>query len=181
MEDQLKQILESLPEKPPRSRLAPYREFIEELRQLGRTYRDIAAILAEKCQLRVSASAIRDFVRIHSRDKTKRPNSTPQLRERSVNSAASNDIAAGENQGMDATPQEDRASQASGHDDRTNNRAISGSTPLSRSGSKGSRRTSPGDREAALRSEPPQSHKRVSPRHNQLNSKLSARCKKGQK
>jgi hypothetical protein len=65
MEDQLKQILESLPEKTPRSRLAPYREFIEELRRVGRTYRDIAAILAEKCQLRVSASTIHDFFRIH--------------------------------------------------------------------------------------------------------------------
>jgi len=69
MEDQLKQILESLPEKPPRSRLAPYIEFIDELRRLGRTYRDIAAILAEKCQLRVSASTIHDFVRTRGRGK----------------------------------------------------------------------------------------------------------------
>jgi hypothetical protein len=72
MEDQLKQILESLPEKPPRSRLAPYREFIEELRWVGRTYRDIAAILAGKCQLNVSASAIHDFVRIHGGGQRKR-------------------------------------------------------------------------------------------------------------
>jgi hypothetical protein len=69
MDDQLEQILETLPEKPPRSRLETYREFIEELRRRGRTYRDIAAILAEKCELRVSASAIHDFVRTRSREK----------------------------------------------------------------------------------------------------------------
>ena len=80
MEDQLKQILESLPEKPPRSRLAPYREFIEELRRLGRTYREIATILAEKCQLNVSASAIHDFFRLHSSRQARRgsPISKPQ-------------------------------------------------------------------------------------------------------
>ena len=103
MEDQLKQIIESLPEKPPRSRLAPYREFIEELRRLGRTYRDIAAILVEKCQLKVSASAIHDFVRIHLREKTKRRTGASEPRGRSMNPRAkSNDLAAAENQKMDA-------------------------------------------------------------------------------
>jgi hypothetical protein len=67
MDRQLKQLLRTLPEKPPRSRLEPYREFIEELRRLKRTYRDIAAILAEKCNLQVSASGIHDFVRARSR------------------------------------------------------------------------------------------------------------------
>ena len=103
MEDQLKRIIESLPEKPPRSRLAPYLEFIEELRRLGRTYRDIAAILAEECQLNVSASAIHDFVRIHSRERTKRRNSTSELRGRFMNpKAESHDVAPAENRGMDA-------------------------------------------------------------------------------
>ena len=103
VEDQLKQILESLPGKPPRSRLTPYLEFIEELRRLGRTYRDIAAILAEKCQLNVSASAIYDFVRIHSRGKTKRRSGVSEAQRRFMNpKAESNDVAATENQGMDA-------------------------------------------------------------------------------
>jgi len=69
MEDQLKQIIESLPEKPPRSRLAPYAEFIEELRRLGRTYREISAILAEKCELHASASTIHDFIRLNAAPK----------------------------------------------------------------------------------------------------------------
>jgi IS30 family transposase len=127
VEDQLKQILESLPGKPPRSRLAPYRELIEELRRLGHTYRDIAAILAEKCQLYVSPSTIHDFVRIHSREKTKRSNSAPDLRERSINSRSSNGVAASENQGMDAVLK--RIAALKGRDrtsePTTDNRAIS--------------------------------------------------------
>ena len=67
MNDGLKDILDALPVKPPRSRLEPYREFIEELRHRGHTYRDIAGILAEKCQIQVSASGVHDFVRTRSR------------------------------------------------------------------------------------------------------------------
>jgi hypothetical protein len=72
----LKKILDELPDKPPRSRLEPYREFIEELRRKGRTYRDIGEILAEKCAVQVTASGIHDFLRTRSRrdqkDKPKR-------------------------------------------------------------------------------------------------------------
>jgi len=80
MDEQLKQILETLPQKPTRSRLDPYGEFIEELRRLGRTYREIAAILAEKCELQVSSSAVHEFVQTRSRRKEKvRPQSSPDL------------------------------------------------------------------------------------------------------
>src|SRR3984885_12143106 len=67
MDDRLKDILDTLPTKSPRSRLEPYREFIQELRRRGRTYRDIAGILAEKCRVQVSASGVHDFVRACSR------------------------------------------------------------------------------------------------------------------
>jgi hypothetical protein len=69
MDTDLKKILAELPIKPPRSRLEPYREFIEELRSRGRTYRDIAGILAEKCALQVTASGVHDFVRTRTRAK----------------------------------------------------------------------------------------------------------------
>jgi hypothetical protein len=69
MDTDLKKILAKLPIKPPRSRLEPYREFIEELRSRGRTFRDIAEILAEKCALRVTASGVHDFVRTRTRAK----------------------------------------------------------------------------------------------------------------
>ena len=69
MDANLKNILDELPDKPPRSRLEPYREFIEELRSRGRTYRDIAEILAEKCTVQVTASGLHDFLRTRTRAK----------------------------------------------------------------------------------------------------------------
>jgi hypothetical protein len=69
MDADLKKILAELPIKPPRSRLEPYREFIEELRNRGRTYRDIAEILAEKCAVQVTGSGVHDFVRARTRAK----------------------------------------------------------------------------------------------------------------
>jgi len=63
MNDRLKAILEELPEKPPRSRLEPYKELIEELRRRGRTYKDIAALFSEKFSIRVTAAGVHDFVR----------------------------------------------------------------------------------------------------------------------
>src|SRR6267378_6638911 len=71
MDTKFRQILDGLPDKPPRSRLEPYRELISELRRRGRTYRDIAHILAEKCQVQVTASGVHDFVRKRSRDRRK--------------------------------------------------------------------------------------------------------------
>ena len=67
MDAKFKEILDDLPEKTPRSRLEPYRELIRELRQRGRTYRDIADILGEKCQIQVTGSGVHDFVRKRSR------------------------------------------------------------------------------------------------------------------
>jgi hypothetical protein len=66
-------ILDSLPEKPPRSRLEPYRDLIEELRRRGRTFREIARILGEKCHVETAASTIHDFVRVHARRERQPP------------------------------------------------------------------------------------------------------------
>ena len=63
MDDRFQDILDGMPEKPPRSSLEPYRELINELRRRGRTYREIAHILAEKCQLRAAASTVNRFLR----------------------------------------------------------------------------------------------------------------------
>ena len=63
MDDRFRDILNALPEKPARSRLEPYRELIAALRRRGRTYLDISQILAEKCDIQVTASGIHDFVR----------------------------------------------------------------------------------------------------------------------
>lgn len=67
MDAKFKEILDGLPSKPPRSRLEPYRELIRKLLRCGRTYRDIAYILGEKCEVQVTASGVHDFVRRRSR------------------------------------------------------------------------------------------------------------------
>ena len=70
MNDKFQSILNSLPAKPPRSRLAPYYELIEELRRRGCTYREIERILVDQCQFQISRSAINNFMRTQSRKKT---------------------------------------------------------------------------------------------------------------
>ena len=69
VERKFQSILDTVAERAGRSRLEPYAELIDELRLRGQTYRNIAAILKEKCQLQVSKSAINDFVRVRSRRK----------------------------------------------------------------------------------------------------------------
>lgn len=66
-------ILDSLPPKTPRSRLEPYRELIREMRRRGRTYREIAQVLAEKCQVTVAPSTVHDFVRVRSQKSKAKP------------------------------------------------------------------------------------------------------------
>jgi hypothetical protein len=69
MDNRFRDILDGLPEKQPRSRLERYRELIAVLRRRGRTYLDISQILAEKCDIQVTASGIHDFVRRRMRTK----------------------------------------------------------------------------------------------------------------
>jgi hypothetical protein len=71
MNDKFECILSSLPEKPPRSRLAPYYALIEELRRRGCTYREIERILVDQCQFKISRSAINNFMRSQARNKPK--------------------------------------------------------------------------------------------------------------
>jgi hypothetical protein len=60
-----KAIIDTLPQKPARSRLEPYAELIRELRGRGRTYREIARILSERCGFQTSRSTVSDFVRAY--------------------------------------------------------------------------------------------------------------------
>jgi hypothetical protein len=53
MDDRLKNILDTLPTKSPRSRMEPYREFIQELGRQGSHVPSIARILSEKCQVHI--------------------------------------------------------------------------------------------------------------------------------
>jgi hypothetical protein len=62
MDDRFKSILESVPNKHPRSKLEPFTELIKQLRRRGHTYREIARILAEKCDMVVVSSTVVRFV-----------------------------------------------------------------------------------------------------------------------
>jgi hypothetical protein len=62
MDDELNHFLDSLPPRPPRSRLEPYGALIEELRRRGWAYRQIARVLSDSCQFQTSPSNIHYFV-----------------------------------------------------------------------------------------------------------------------
>jgi len=62
MNNRMQEILDNLEEREPRSRLAPYRDLILELRRRNRTYREILQILADRCQINVSISTLHDFL-----------------------------------------------------------------------------------------------------------------------
>ncbi len=80
MDSRFRDILDALPEPTPRSCLDPLRELINELHRRGRTYRGIAHILAERCEVVVSVSTVYRF--LHSRSqKTVQPrrSKSPQV------------------------------------------------------------------------------------------------------
>jgi hypothetical protein len=72
MDPKFQDILDSLPEKPPRSRLELYGELIDELRHRGSTYRDIVNILAKACRVQVSISTLHEYVRARTRTRRMR-------------------------------------------------------------------------------------------------------------
>jgi len=61
--DDMQAILDRLPPKPPRSKLEPYGEFIQELRKRGRSYREIAGILKDCCGVSAGAHTAYNFMR----------------------------------------------------------------------------------------------------------------------
>jgi hypothetical protein len=65
------EILDNLEAKEPRSRLAPYRDLILELRRRHRTYREILQILADHCQIHISISTLHNFIRNQRRIESK--------------------------------------------------------------------------------------------------------------
>ena len=67
MDDKVNEILARLPAKPPRSRLDPHATLIEEMRRRGRTFAEIARVLAEECRLSTSPSNIHHFLKLRAR------------------------------------------------------------------------------------------------------------------
>ena len=71
MENKFHDILSSVHAKQGRSPLEPYGELVDTLRYQGFTCRDIAALLAEKCQFVTSKSAVSRFLLARARKRRK--------------------------------------------------------------------------------------------------------------
>ena len=67
MDPTLLSLLETIPQKPPRSKLETHRELICQLRRKGCTYRDIVRILHERVGLDVAVSTIHSFVKVRAK------------------------------------------------------------------------------------------------------------------
>jgi hypothetical protein len=78
MENAHQVILDSLPPRRRRSKLEPYAALIRALRARGRSYREIATILHERCGLRVAMHTVYHFVRAHAqKNGARRPRRQP--------------------------------------------------------------------------------------------------------
>ena len=79
MEPTHQTILESLPQKPPRSKLEPHRELIRELRRKGRTYREVAVLFGERLGLNVAPSTLHSFVKVRAKHRKQTQFELPPL------------------------------------------------------------------------------------------------------
>jgi hypothetical protein len=67
MDPTLLSLLETIPQKSPRSKLETHRELIRQLRRKGCTYRDIVRILNERVGLDVAVSTIHSFIKVRAK------------------------------------------------------------------------------------------------------------------
>ena len=67
MDPTLLSLLDSIPQKPPRSKLETHRELIRQLRRKGCTYRDIVRILRDRVGLDVAVSTIHSFIKVRAK------------------------------------------------------------------------------------------------------------------
>ncbi len=87
MDPTLLSLLDSIPQKSPRSKLETHRELIRQLRRKGCTYRDIVRILRERVGLDVAVSTIHSFVKVRAKHRKQVQYELPPL------GSASNPIA----------------------------------------------------------------------------------------
>jgi hypothetical protein len=93
MEPDLRTILESLPDRPYRSKLEPHRELIRELRRKGRTYREVARLFHERLGLYVAPSTLHSFVKVRAKHRKRSQFELPPLELASAPSPALDRIA----------------------------------------------------------------------------------------
>jgi IS30 family transposase len=78
MDEKLRQLLDAIPERPPRSKLEPHAEVIRELRKKRRTYQEIATFFREHLELSVAPSTIYEFVKTRAKQARKPPQATAE-------------------------------------------------------------------------------------------------------
>jgi hypothetical protein len=94
MDPTLLSLLETIPQKPPRSKLETHRELIRQLRRKGCRYRDIVRILHERVGLDVAVSTIHSFVKVRAKHRKQVQYELPPLESESKPvSLSSGDVA----------------------------------------------------------------------------------------
>jgi hypothetical protein len=105
MDPTLLSMLETIPQKPPRSKLETHRELIRQLRRKGCTYRDIVRILQERVGLDVAVSTIHSFIKVRAKHRKQVQYELPPLEpESSVNTRMSSDDVASRIAALKAKP-----------------------------------------------------------------------------
>jgi hypothetical protein len=89
MDEVVRRLLDQMAAKPPRSKLEPHLEVIQELRRKGRTYLDIADFFSQHFNLRVAPSTIHAFVKVRARRRKRPQIELPQATASAIEPAAS--------------------------------------------------------------------------------------------
>ena len=104
-------LLDSIPQKSPRSKLETHRELIRQLRRKGCTYRDIVRILRERVGLDVAVSTIHSFIKVRAKHRKQVQYELPPLEPESssTNTRISPDDVASRIAALKAKPVEHKA------------------------------------------------------------------------
>jgi hypothetical protein len=109
MDPTLLSLLETIPQKPHRSKLESHRELIRQLRRKGCTYRDIVRILRERVGVDVAVSTIHSFVKVRAKHRKQIQYELPPLEPESPLIRVSPDDVASRIAALKAKPIEQKA------------------------------------------------------------------------
>jgi hypothetical protein len=109
MDPTILSLLDSIPQKSPRSKLETHRELIRQLRRKGCTYRDIVRILHERVGLDVAVSTIHSFIKVRAKHRKQVQYELPPLESESTRSRISLEDIASRIAALKAKPVEQKA------------------------------------------------------------------------
>lgn len=109
MDPTLLSLLETIPQKPPRSKLETHRELIRQLRRKGCTYRDIVRILHERVGIDVAISTVHSFIKVRAKHRKQVQYELPPLESESKSISLGPDVVASKIAALRAKPIEQKA------------------------------------------------------------------------